>query len=302
MSTAMGTVLRSLVQVEPLGIDQMTYDDYVRSLPNPNIAALLAVPPLPGGVLLEMSVGFALQLVDRMLGGRGVPVEPRRPTDLEVPLIRDLVGVGVRALNEALEPLLHCTAELGVLETNPQMVQVTSPSDMVLLLSYRMTVAQGEYTEGLLTLCYPSATLAPVLERLSGAGIVSGDAAADANSLAEAGGRMAAYLEESFVQLAVRLSDSQVRARDLLALQAGDVLRLDHRVGQPVVAKIGETAVLRGHLGRRGRRLALQVAEVVQPPPPVPDAAGGGPVRGAHSITHPLSEPIDAPGASVHVE
>lgn len=298
MSTALGSVLRSLVQVEPLGIEQMTYDDYVRSLPNPNISAVLTIPPLPGGVLMETNVGFALQLVDRMLGGRGLPVELRRPTDLEMPLIRDLVAVGVRSLNEALEPQLQVSAEMGILETNPQMVQITSPSDMVLLLSYRLTIAQGELTEGLLTLCYPSATLAPVLERLSNAGGV-GDHAGGAAAATDVSDRIAAYLEDVEVLMAVRLADSSVKSRDLLALGVGDVLRLDHRVGQPAVAKIGDTPVLTGHLGRRGRRLGLQVVEVV---PPVVDPFAQAALENTGRSLAPSSDVHDHTGVVAHVD
>jgi flagellar motor switch protein FliM len=268
MSTMMGSVLRALVQVEPVSIDQMTYDDYVRSLPNPNISALLPLSPLPGGALLEMNVGLALQMVDRMLGGKGLPVELRRPTDLELPLVRDLVMVGVRALDEALRPVLAVTPELGVLETNPAMVSVTAPSDMVLLLSFRMSIAQGELTEGLLTLCYPSATLAPALEQLAMAGGAAGELPPGTDQVSDVSDRIAAYLEDLTVQLSVRLTDSSVRAGDLLSLVVGDVLRLDHRVGRPAVAKVGDTDVLVGHLGRRGRRLALQV---LAPIPPMAD-------------------------------
>lgn len=279
MSTTLGSVLRTLVQVEALGVDQMTYDDYVRSLPNPNVSALVPMPPLAGGVLMEMNAGLALQLVDRMLGGRGLPVELRRPTDLELPLIRDLIMVGVRSLGEALEPVLNVSPELGLLETNPHMVQVTSPGDMVLLLSYRVTIAQGELTEGLLTLCYPSSTLGPVLERLALAGGTAGELTAGDQTAADVSDRIAAYLDDVDVHMSVRLTDSSVKARDLLSLGVGDVLRLDHRVGQPALVKVGDTCVLTGHVGRRGRRLGLQVLEVVPPvsDPFGPDPRGGGP-------------------------
>lgn len=257
VSSSLGSTLRALVQVESVGIDQLTYDDYVRSLPNPNVLAVLGLPPLAGPAVLEMNVGFALQLVDRMLGGRGLPVDLRRPTDLELPLIRDLVMVGVRALGEALGPILDVTPELGLLETNPQMVQVTAPSDMVLLLSFRLTIAQGELTEGLLTLAYPSSTLVPALDRLTSAGGLAGEVAAARDAAALR--RMTSTISEVTVELSARLEESAVRAADLLSLNVGDVLRLDHRVGQPAVLHVGGARVFEGHVGRRGRRLGIQI-------------------------------------------
>lgn len=278
MSTSLGGMLRGLVQLESVSVDQMTYDDYIRSLPNPNICAIVGLSPLPGAVVLEMNVGFALQMVDRLLGGRGLPVDIRRPTDLETPLVRDITTTAVRCLGEALQPSLDVRPQLTEIETNPQVVQVTSPSDMVLLLSFRLTIAQGEHTEGLVTLCYPAATLAPILDRLSLSAGAGPDAHVGDDPPEDLSDRIAAYLDDVTVPVTVRLADSQVKARDLLSLGVGDVLRLDHRVGQPVVASVGTTPVLSGHIGRRGRRLGLQVLEKIPPldDPFAPDALPAG--------------------------
>lgn len=282
MSTSLGGMLRGLVQLEPVGIDQMTYDDYIRSLPNPNICALIGLSPLPGAVVLEMNVGFALQMVDRLLGGRGLPVDIRRPTDLETPLVRDIAATAVRCLSEAVQPTLDVRPQLSDIETNPQVVQVTAPSDMVLLLSFRLTIAQGEHTEGLVTLCYPATTLAPLLDRLSTTAAAGHELHDGEDAREDLSERIAAYLDDVTVPVTVRLTDSQVRARDLLALGVGDVLRLDHRVGQPVVAHVGQTPVLTGHVGRRGRRLGLQVLRKI---PPLDDPFAPAPPAGTTSTT-----------------
>lgn len=256
MASGLGGALRALVQLELVSVDQVSYDDYLRSLPNPNVTAIVSMPPLPGAALLELNVQFALQLVDRMLGGRGLPVDLRRPTDLETPLVRDLLSHGVTAVTDTIGPLLDGPAELTALEFNPQLVQVTAPSDMALLLSYRLTVSQGEPSQGLLTLCYPSVTLSAVLE-----GVASSSAATEqtGGELPAGVNRLASYLGDLDVTLSVRLQDSLVAAGDLARLQVGDVLRLDHRVEQPVHACVGASRVLEGHIGRRGRRLGLQV-------------------------------------------
>lgn len=266
LSSSLGGALRAVVRVEPAGADQMTYDDYTRSLPSPGVFAVVTLAPLPGAAVLKLDTGVALQMVDRLLGGRGRPVGIRRPTDLELPLIRDLCGVATRCLGEALSAPLDVRVQLGDVETSPQAVQVTSPDDMVLLLSFRLRIAQDEDAEALITLCYPATTLTPVLERLSpsrGSG-VGGPPGGTAGALAD---RVAALLDEVTVPVTVRLTDSHVRARDLLSLDVGDVLRLDHRTGEPVVASVGGVPLLRGHVGRRGRRLSLQVTQ------PVPTAA-----------------------------
>jgi flagellar motor switch protein FliM len=263
VASGLGSALHALVQVEAVGIDQMTYDEYIRSLPNPDVLAVVALPPLPGAAVIECSAQLALQLVDRMLGGRGLPVPLRRPTELESYLVGDLMGHTVSALSETLESL-DTQPELSTLDYNPHLVQVAAPSDMVLLLSFRVSVSPGAQCEGLLTLCYPASTLQPVLDRLS-TRMWAGNAE-DADTDHNARAIMTQRLRDVPVELAVRLADSRVAARDLRALAVGDVLRLDHRIGQTVRGCAADTDVMTGHVGRRGRRLAFQVEHWLTPP------------------------------------
>lgn len=264
-ASAVGNSLRTLVQLEPISTDEVSYDDYIRSMPNPNLLAVVGLSPLPGPVLLEMNVQLALQLVDRMLGGRGQPVGLRRPTELETYLLRDIIRLADDSLQDALEPTGEVAPELGTIEYNPQLVTVCPPGDMVLLLTYRMAIPQSG-AEGLLTLCYPASTLAPALDRLA-AQAWSEQAAVRSGQDEESRRLLSDSLADVDVTLSVRLDDSAVPAADLAALRVGDVLRLDHRADQPVRGHVAGVDLLEGHLGRRGRRLALQVTRRADPPP-----------------------------------
>lgn len=274
-ASALGGALRALVQMEPISIDQVSYDDYTRSMPNPNLVGVMTLPSLPGAVVVDMNVQLALQLVDRMLGGPGEANGLRRPTEIEKHLLRDLAQHAVGAIGETLEPLLHEQPELAAVEYNPQLVQIAAPSDMVLLLSYRLMVTHaGGQCEGLVTLCYPSSTLTPLLGRLEvqtagGAGSVDAE-----DSDPEARRLVQEHLRDVPVTLAIRLCESSVNATDIATLQVGDVLRLEHRIGQPVRGCVADGDVLHGHLGRRGRRLAFQVSEwIPEVPPQEPELA-----------------------------
>lgn len=259
IASGWGSALRAPVQFEPLGVDQVSYDDYIRSMPTPSVLATVGLAPLPGAVVLELNAQLGLVLVDRLLGG-GVPTgaaratEVRRPTQLETVLLHDLLEHPVRALEEALGTIVDTTAELHALEYNPQLVQVAAPSDMVLLLSYRVTISQGSQAEGLLTVCYPSPTIMPVLDQLTTQSWMDGPDHDPANN-----DSVGARLDDVTLVLRAGLRETAVPARDLVALQVGDVLRLDHAASETVHCRVEGITVLEGHLCRRGRRLAVQV-------------------------------------------
>lgn len=267
VASAWGSALRALVQLDPIGVDQVPYDAYIRSMPNPNILTILDVAPLPGSVVCELNPQLALALVDRMLGGKatlgGEPVELRRPTDLETALIGDLTGQLAAALTETLAAVPGCAASVEALEYNPQLVQVVPPSDTVLVLSYRLAVSQGINAEGLLTVCYPASTVMPLVDRLQQQRHGQNGAAA----LPERNEVVVGQLADVVLPVTITFDHSLVPAADLVSLSEGDVLRLDQRLGATVRATVEGRTILEGHLGRRGRRLAFQVARWVDVAP-----------------------------------
>lgn len=266
-SSGVGAAMRAMLQLEPLSVDQVSYDDYIRSMPNPSVLTVVALPPLPGAAIVEINVQLALVLVDRLLGGKGLPVEVRRPTELETYLLRELMGNALDAFRETMEPLLEVSPEIASLEFNPQLVQVAAPSDMVLLLSYRATIAQGRRAEGLLTICYPFPTLAPAMNRLVTHLWEEPALSLDGSDPYRA---MRENLSDVQTELSIRLRDSEITTGEVLSLQPGDVLRLDHPAGALVRGVVDGDDVLAGHLGRRGRKLAMQVAGWVTQPPALP--------------------------------
>lgn len=258
-----GNTLRTLAQLEAVGVDQISYDEYVRSLPNPSVLVLVRTPRLAGPVIVELSVQFALLLVDRLLGGRpGVTraaLPPtRRPTELETRLLTSLLSPVVAALDETLAPVGGEELEVAAIEYNPNLLQVAAPPDPMLLLSFRAVLSQGINAEGLVTVAYPEATAASVLEafgRRPGAGDEDGEEGPGLVALRA----MSDRVQDASVVLEVCLTDSPISARDVSSLEVGDVLRLDHAIDEPVGGRVAGREVIAAHVGRRGRRLAIQV-------------------------------------------
>ena len=78
-------------------------------------------------------------------------------------------------------------------------------------------------------------------------------------------GRMIAALRGADVELIAVLGQQQATVRELLALRAGDVLRLENTAEEPLFVRVGDRPVLRGSPVVRRGNLAVQVAEVLGP-------------------------------------
>lgn len=78
-------------------------------------------------------------------------------------------------------------------------------------------------------------------------------------------GRMVAALRGTDVELIAQLGQQHATVRELLALRAGDVLRLENTAEEPLVVRVGDRPVLRGNPVVRRGNLAVHVLEVLGP-------------------------------------
>lgn len=262
LSTVWSSGSYAAVELEHVATDQLSIDDFVRSLPVPTALATLKVPALGASAFVQVDLPFALLYVERLLGGLGDPASApvaRRPTDLESALIsHEVLGPATLAVDEALRDLGGEPSALVGFETAPQPMQLGSPGELLILLTYRVEVRGDLPGQGLVTIAYPVAQLVGQLDVLLTGGMSSEDGA-DERAL-EA---MTGALHQTSVDVRVRIGDSTIAASQLAQLAVGDVLSLDHAVERPARLDCDGRTIGAAFLGKRGRRLA---AQIVTPP------------------------------------
>ncbi len=254
LSDRLGRELRTAVTIDQIGVEQLSYDGYIRSMPNPSILSVFELGDTSGRVIFEVSPQLGLMLVDRMLGGSGKPVAPRRPTDLEQSILSALLVHPLEALGESLDGIIATTPQLVGTELNPQFVHAAAPTEMVLVLTFSVVAeASGPATRGLISLCYPLTVLSPIREsirRATWSGTLQQTAPSDA---------MASILGDSVVDVAVSTARSSIPASDLAGLSVGDVVTLEQTTDEPLLLSIDSRLIAECHLGRQGPYLATQL-------------------------------------------
>ncbi len=104
--------LRMHIDIDVVSTDQLTYDEFMRSMPSPITIGIFELNPLPGQILLGVSFEVLSCIVDRMLGGVGLSENRQRElTDIEEALAKKVIERTVKTLESAWikHYLLHCT-------------------------------------------------------------------------------------------------------------------------------------------------------------------------------------------------
>lgn len=256
-TTVLSTTLRTVSQVQAKGIHQLTYDEYIRDVPNPTYLAILSLAPLAGASIFHLPLPVVMTAVDRLLGGPGAGPALHRPlTEIEQSLMRDLLGRVLRELAYAFESLTALEPTVLHQESNPQFAQIGSPSDMVIVFVYDLRIG-GQAGEA--TLCVPFASLQPVLDEVAANSLLAGRVEADADSVRES---LASRMGAAPVTVSVSFPPVTLALSDIVDLRPGDVLPLEHRVDDPLEVSIGGLPRFAARPGRRGKRLACVITSV----------------------------------------
>lgn len=254
--TVLSATLRSVSHVSVGSIEQLSYDDYVDTSPNPSLLAVVSLEPLAEIAILQIPLPLAMCVLDRMLGGAGTgPYPARALTDVEENLITEVIDRCLGELAAAFDSLITIQPRLVDLESNPNFVHVAAGSDLVVVVAFETTVGD---TQGRITLCVPFAELEPQLGTIAG-GPVTGDRRA--GELAAAAIAMDLALHDVPIEVSVRFAPVSLTSAEVVDLQVGDVLALRHPCDQPLTVLAGDIPLLPAVAGRKRNRLACRIVE-----------------------------------------
>lgn len=254
-TTALSAQLRSLVHVHVASVDQLTYEEFIRSIPNPTTLGIINMDPLKGSSVLEIDPAVTFTIIDRLFGGQGEGAKVTRDlSDIEQSVMEGIIVRILGNLREAWSQVIDLRPRLGQIETNPQFAQIVPPTEMVVLVTLETKVGE---VEGMMNFCIPYITIEPIISKLSAqymySSVRSGATTENLNILRE----RIATVE---VPVVAEIGSMDLRVRDVLALRRGDVIRLPGtRVGDPMVLKVGNRRKFFCRPGVVGSKVAVQI-------------------------------------------
>jgi len=217
---ALSAMLRSIVEVKLTSVDQLTYSEFVFSLENPTCFNLLDAHPLEGNLILDINPSILYPIIDRLLGGgREIGALARRPlTEIELRLVSRITNLFLEELRHAWENVLDLKLSVVRVESNPQLVQIVPPNEVVVLISFELTIGD---IRGMMNLCIPYNSIERIGGKLSANSWVAyGRKQATPESIE----RIRRKVCTSLVGLRVRLARTRISAGELVGLRVGDII------------------------------------------------------------------------------
>jgi flagellar motor switch protein FliM len=259
-TTALSAQLRTLIHVHVASVDQLTYEEFIRSIPNPTTLANVDMDPLKGAALLEIDPAITFSIIDRLFGGQGEPAKLTRDlSEIEQSVMENIIVRVLGNLREAWGNVIDLRPRLANIETNPQFAQIVPPSEMVVLVTLETRVGE---VEGMMNLCIPYLTIEPIISKLSAqywySTVRKAGTTENFNILRDT-------ISNIRITLSADIGSMTVRLRDILALKPGDVVRLDNvRPRDTLEFRVGGKTKFLCRPGVVGNKVAVQIVKKLE--------------------------------------
>jgi len=253
--------LRTIVETKVATCEQMTYSEFISALPNPTSFNLITADGLEGQMCLEISPLIIYPIIDRLLGGTSQDLFiPQRPmTLIETRLIGNVTSRGLIAMAEAWANLKVLKFAISATESNPQLVQIVPPNEVVVVIGFELKMGNRA---GTMNLCIPFNVIEPIMEALSAQSWFSNSRT---NKSKDATQALSKALTRAPLQATAILAETTMSLRDLVFLAPGDVIVTEKEATEPIVLCVEGEKKFIGKVGQFKGQRAMQVTREIQP-------------------------------------
>lgn len=250
--------IRTNVQIKVAIVEQITYEEFIKSVSTPTILSLYKMPPLAGTLLFETNPQFVFQIIDILFGGAGgTSHKTREFTEIEKNVIRSINDKLIENFKLAWEDVLEVEPELVNIETNPALNQTMAPNEPVALITLSVRINN---VQSYMNLCIPYLAVEKILDRLVVRYRFNVPDSTDKDIIRS---MIEKKIQSVSLSMTTVLGSTNIPIKGFLDLQVGDVIQLDRMVGAAVETYIEDKLHFRVLPGIFSKKKAVQVAEII---------------------------------------
>ena len=255
LASNISSLMRSIVEIQLHSVDQMTYGEFLMSLPSPTSFNVFSLKPLDGKGVIEINPSIVFPMLDRLLGGPGVPFDTNREfTDIELNLLDQILRVITQNMKEIWAPIMDLYPVIEAKESSPNVVQIVAQNEIVIMVVMEIVIGQ---TSGMMNICYPVISIESLLPRLASRDLM----------LSETSGRksrnkeLRALIRGARIKLEAVLGYAKLNMKEILDLEVGDIIKLDRAADDSVMVKVDGREKFIAEFGVKRYRRCIKITE-----------------------------------------
>ena len=259
LATNLPVYLRKNIQVSVASSETVTFSEFTNALSNPVILGIINFQPLGGNIIFDLAANLGFAMIDRMLGGKGLPLEKNRDfSEIEMTIIEKLMIIAIQLMREPWRNALEVTPMLERIETNPQFAQIIAPNEMIAIVTLNMKIGD---VEGFMNVCLPYFTLESVMDKLNTKYWFS--------TMKDVGNEnyevyIEALIKHVDIPIRVVMGYSSISVSDFIGLTVGDIIRLDSNVDTELDVFVGNIRKFTAVPGTEKDKYAARITKIIK--------------------------------------
>ncbi len=259
LANFLSVYLRMPVSIALESVSQVTYEEFIFSLPLPTLVTVFRLSEKLGSAILETGSQFAFPIVDILFGGEGKQLKKSRElTEIELSAMKKVNEKILNNLRYAWDDILPIAPVIESLDTNPQFNQLIASNETVVFLTFSVEISGSQ---AFINLCFPFMVLEPVLDKFSTQHWFARDSKPGAG-IKKAQKKLINRIVEAKVEMTAILGKTNITIEDFLNLEIGDVIQLDRELDATVDIFIEDKSIFSVNLGTINNKMAGIITEV----------------------------------------
>ncbi len=254
VSNILSNQVRNNVKLTIASIEQVTFGEFIRSIPNPTVMGIYTCEPLDGICILELNPLFCFNMIDLYFGGDMIHrYDIREFTDIELMMTREMLKGMIENQKTVWADIIELSPVLEAIETNPVLQQTFAHNETVVLMTFKVQVIEES---SFISLCIPYRTIEKIADKLHAKNY---DLMKSKNSLYEYKEDIAAVLNRAKLDMSVLLGKTNITINDFVDLDEGDIIELDAKLSNPMKLYIENKQKFYVQPGLYESKIAIQV-------------------------------------------
>ncbi|MFD2657194.1 flagellar motor switch protein FliM [Gracilibacillus thailandensis] len=260
LSTYFSAQLRTYVHIAVASVDQIPYEEFIRSIPSKTILNVYSVEPLDGRIIFEFNPNIAYAMMDRMLGGKGSSFNKiDNLTEIETTLMSQLFEKALDNLQEAWSSVVNIDPMLEDFEVNPQFLQLVSPNETVVVVSLDTTIGDSS---GMINICIPHVVLEPIIPKLSVHYWMQNENSKERKP--EEYESISYNIKQTSLDMTAILGETSITLEEFLFLGIDDTIVLDKSIDQALTLQVDQEPKFLVQPGKKKQKIAVQVIDEIK--------------------------------------
>ncbi|HHT92278.1 MAG TPA: flagellar motor switch protein FliM [Clostridiaceae bacterium] len=249
--------LRTSCEIDLVSIEETKYIEFANSLPNVSFLGVIGLSPLAGSSLISISTELAYVMINRVLGGAITDEEPELYfTEIEIVIMEKLFRQMLQLLDEAWQKVVEVDSSLERIETNPQYAQIAATNEQIAIVTMNVKISN---VEGFIHFCLPHLAIKPIEKLLSVKSMYNVYGEQKSDEMSE---QIKDLIDTTKLNLVARFNNTYSCVKDVMDIQEGDVIVLDHRVDNPINLYVEHLPKFKGKLGVKDRRYSIMINDI----------------------------------------